>query len=654
MNKLILISIVSTTLALSSCKKFLDIVPDGIATIDNAFSTRISAEKYLFTCYSYMPKQGSAVSNPSFSAGEEFFCATSDISTNGAYAGAAGSNIQFGNQNSNAPYADAWIGYSNLNAPGASLYQGISDCNIFLDNIDKVPDMSVEEKQRWQAEVVFLKAYYHFWLVRQYGPVYLMKTNLPVGVSIAESKVYRNTLDECFEYIEQQLDEVLANDAMPDFISNEAQELGRISRGIVYAFKAYVQVTAASPLFCGNTDYASVVDNRGVAIFSTQKTDQQKLERWTKAAETAKTAINFLEAQGHQLYVFDQNITVSEATKTKLSIRGALNENWNREVIWPNTNCWVGGSSNANGNSSIASDNWPRGLVAGSTNANFNAKMNVPLKFVQKFYTKNGVPIEEDPSYNQSQMFSVRTATAADKYYIKEGYSTAGLNFDREPRFYADLVFDGSVWFGSSFLNEENPLYAQMKLTGSAGSYFANGHNLTGYSAKKINNYRTAVVTGSTATPVYYAWPVIRLADVYLLYAEALNEAGGSQSDVLFYLDKIRARAGLAGVEESWRLYSNRPDKPLTQAGRREIIRRERTIELAFEGQGYWDIRRWKTAYDELNKPITGWYVYGATDDSYYVPVTLYRPVFRIRDYFWPIAITELRKNENLVQNLGY
>ncbi len=148
MNKLIVIGVISTTLAFSSCKKFLDIVPDGIATIDNAFSTRISAEKYLFTCYSYMPKQGGVLSNPSLTAGEEFFCATTDISTNGAYPNAAGSNIQYGNQNSNTPYADAWVGYSNLNAPGASLYQGISDCNIFLENIDKVPDMTLEETKR--------------------------------------------------------------------------------------------------------------------------------------------------------------------------------------------------------------------------------------------------------------------------------------------------------------------------------------------------------------------------------------------------------------------------------------------------------------------------------------------------------------------------
>ena len=653
MKKYFLISLICLT-AMVSCKKYLDIVPDGIATIDNAFTTRISAEKYLFTCYSYMPQQGSITSNPSFTAGEEFFCATSDISANGAIDGAVGSRIQYGLQNADSPYADAWRGYGNLNSPGASLYQGISDCNIFLENIMNVPDMPDYEKQRWMGEVKFLKAYYLFWLVRQYGPVYILDKNPPVGVSIADSKVYRNTLDECFDYIEDLLDEVLSNEEVPDMITNEAEELGRITKGIALTLKAYVQVTAASPLFNGNTDYTDVVDNRGIAIFNPNKSDEEKRQRWAKAAETSKQAIDFLENIGHSLYTFDGNLVVSEQTTTKLSVRGSVTENFNKEVIWGNPNCWTGGTSSANGSSAIAGHNWPRGLVAGSSNSNFTGRMNVPLKFVLKFYTKNGVPIEEDITYDQLSMYNMRTAGAEEKYYIKQNYVTAGLNFDREPRFYADLIFDGGIWFGSSFLDENNPLYAQMKYTGSAGSFYANSHNLTGYTAKKLNNYQTTVASGSSATAVYYAWPVFRLADLYLLYAEALNEAGGSKADVLEYVDRVRERAGLEGVEWAWSLYSNRPEKPNTLEGRREIIQRERTIELAFEGKGYWDLRRWKTAYDELNKPITGWYVYGETNDEYYVPVTLYQPLFRMKDYFWPIAANEIRKNGNLVQNFGY
>src|SRR5690606_29410170 len=158
MKRIILVLYLFGILSSVSCKKYLDIVPDGIATIDNAFTTRYSAQKFLFTCYSYMPEQGNIAANPALTAGEDFFSATSDISYNGSLS-AVGNNILQGKQTANAPIADAWAGYTALNQPGRSLYQGIRDCNIFLENIHKVPDMYQDEKDRWIGEVTFLKAY---------------------------------------------------------------------------------------------------------------------------------------------------------------------------------------------------------------------------------------------------------------------------------------------------------------------------------------------------------------------------------------------------------------------------------------------------------------------------------------------------------------
>lgn len=237
--------LIALIFSLSSCN-YLDIVPDGIATIDNAFTTRYSAEKYLFTCFAYMPQQGSITSNPGLTAGEDFFCASDDINSNGSIGG-VGRSIQYGEQRADSPTADAWRGYGNLNAAGSSLYQGISDCNIFLENIHLVPDMEEDERTRWIGEANFLKAYYHFWLVRQYGPIYIKDKNLPVNTSIQDSKVYRNTIDECFGYIVNLLDTVINNEYIPEQIFNETEELGRITKGIAMSLKAYVLVTWASP-----------------------------------------------------------------------------------------------------------------------------------------------------------------------------------------------------------------------------------------------------------------------------------------------------------------------------------------------------------------------------------------------------------------------
>jgi hypothetical protein len=150
--------------------------------------------------------------------------------------------------------------------------------------------------------------------------------------------------------------------------------------------------------------------------------------------------------------------------------------------------------------------------------------------------------------------------------------------------------------------------------------------------------------------------PVIRLADLYLLYAEALNEADGANArdEAVSYVDKVRQRAGLRGVIDSWADYSYYPTKPSTKEGLREIIKAERTIELAFEGKRFWDLRRWKDATEELSKEIVGCDVNQQNANLYYRQVVFYSPSFTERDYFWPISRAELRRNLNLVQNYGW
>ncbi len=142
---------------LSACKKsYLDVVPDNVATIDNAFANRNEAEKYLFTCYSYLPQEGHPDKNPAFSGGDEawtYWPMTEDFFYLDRY------NIARGNQNRAKPYINYWVGYD-----GKSLWQGIRACNTFLENVDKVTDLQPYLKVRWIAEAKFLKAYFHWYL----------------------------------------------------------------------------------------------------------------------------------------------------------------------------------------------------------------------------------------------------------------------------------------------------------------------------------------------------------------------------------------------------------------------------------------------------------------------------------------------------------
>ena len=147
---------------------------------------------------------------------------------------------------------------------------------------------------------------------------------------------------------------------------------------------------------------------------------------------------------------------------------------------------------------------------------------------------------------------------------------------------------------------------------------------------------------------------MIRLPALWLLYAECLNEVGGPGAEAYQYIDMVRARAGLPGVQASWATYSNNPNKPATKEGLRQIIHQERRIELAFEGQAGWDLRRWKELQNVLSGPIQGWNT-GKNDRtilSYYQLINYYQPVFGLRNYIYPIQTYDLLINPNLVQSL--
>jgi hypothetical protein len=297
----------------------------------------------------------------------------------------------------------------------------------------------------------------------------------------------------------------------------------------------------------------------------------------------------------------------------------------------------------------------PRGLDPNNAGGTSYLGVIAPtLKMAQMFYTKNGLPINEDKTWDYNGRFGLRTAGEADKYNLISGYTTAALNFDREDRFYASLGFDGGKWYGQGKYDDLNTWDVRGKLGQPAGVINLEGYSVTGYYPKKLVHYENIIQANDIVTE-WYSWPVMRLSNLYLLYAEALNEANGPGDDVFRRIDMVRDRAGLKGVRESWVEFSkNNPDKPFSKEGLRAIIRQERSVELAFEGERYWDLRRWLAAQDELNANVQGWNVQQKEAEAYYRPATLFTQTFALRDYFWPIKERSLLVNRNLKQNPGW
>ena len=623
-----------------SCNDYLDVVPDNMPVIDHAFNNRAMAERYLFTCYSYLPNPADLNNYPALMASRELWVnLTKDFGyyfLNNSGEKPLAFEIARGLQNANNPYLNFWDGGNG----GTNLFIALRDCNIFLENIHKALDLEEYERARWVAEVKFLKAFYHFFLLRSYGPIPIVDQNILVSASVEEVRVYREPVEKVADYIVSLLDEIAED--LPRFIEIETTDMGRVTKPMALALKAKVLTLIASPLFNGNPYYRDMIDNRGIHLFPSTS-DPTK---WQTAAQAIKDAIDCAHDAGHALYYFDGSNLVSDDTKAKLNIRGAVTERWNREVIWGSTK----NNDQLQGVSVVITS------TTQQQNQRISSMMSPTLDVAERFYSKNGVPIEEDKYYDYENRYRTGIVSADHRYFLQERFETVKLHLNREPRFYASLFFDGCAIYGNSIAsdNPSNIQYAQMKL-GQLGGFITDRGSITGYLPQKLVNVATVVANPSTFSPYRYAFPYIRLADLYLMYAEALNETQSApDGKVYFWINEVRKRASLNDVEVDWRAYSNRPDKYTTQNGMREIIRRERLIELACEGETYWDLLRWLEAEKIYNKPIRGWNVYGENTGDYYNIRAIAPQSFGIKDYLTPISQHSLDVNSNLIQNTGW
>lgn len=213
-----------------------------------------------------------------------------------------------------------------------------------------------------------------------------------------------------------------------------------------------------------------------------------------------------------------------------------------------------------------------------------------------------------------------------------------------DPRFDATVVYDGAVMGARGKINISDPnsqdAIGKINLRST----------VTGYYLRKFLDTNIDLSASSIGSTYHY-FPVIRLADIYLLYAEAMNEAyGPDQGGELGYtalqaLNKVRGRAGITTE------YSTSSKTEMAKK-----IRNERRVELAFEDQRYFDLRRWKAAETELNRPVTGFRIErenGTVVSAQEFAVDKQRR-FPVRMYYSPIPYSEMQLNTNLVQNPGW
>jgi starch-binding outer membrane protein, SusD/RagB family len=589
-------------LSMMACGKYLDKQPDDMLTMDEVWASRPQSQAYLGSIYSFIPDEAKMQNNYNLMG----ICDEGDFIWDAAWAG----QMNIGNWNVSSGYYDKWKPF----------YQGIRSASVFINNIDKNndPTLSTEIRNSWKQEARALRAVYYFYLIRQYGPVMILpEQSIDVNATNEELQIPRNSFDECINYVVSELNAVLESPDLPETFVND-KDKGRIDKRTVMGFRSRALLLAASPLWNGNADYAGFRNPDGKPLVNTTY-DSNK---WKLAADAAKALIDRMP-----LGLYKKVPAGATAFDPFISVRDVMLDRWNQEVIYCRPQM---ASSNA-------ADGWERHCAPRFVNG-WNG-VGISQQMIDAYFMSNGKKINEAGSGYSESGFS-----AAAGKYTKAG--TFNMYVDREPRFYASVIYNGADWI---YKEDGKPVQTvQLYFTGNCGKQGSHDHSATGYLCSKNISPSSNLVewTGTLRSLV-----MMRLAEIYLNYAEALNEYAsdqGSRDEAAHYINLIRERAGLPPLEIA---------KTATRETLRTAIRDERRVELAFENFRAWDTRRWKIAAQTDGAPLMGMNVDAGknlADPAFYQRTIKEKRVFKNSYYLWPIPQSEIVRNRACVQNPGW
>jgi hypothetical protein len=642
---------------LPSCSDFLDIVPDNTITIDDVFANSEQAYNGLVKVYYYLPEYYSWSNSP-FLFGDEWV-ERPDLVSNTTAIPPFG--VMMGAQNNGSPLYNLWGG----TAGARGMYEGIRSANTFLEKINLAKNMSDKERNNWIAQVKFLKAYFHYQLIEYYGPIVIIDKNVNVDAIENQLMGRRSKIDESFNYVIGLIDE-----AIPDLDDRtESLYLGMIDKKIALAIKARILLLRASPLYNGNKEYYSkFLDFDGQPFFP-QDEDPQK---WKDALTAVNEAITFCEAQGVGLYEYTKSLsltaeddiffTQNPARMRQLySLRMKVTDVWNKDIIWGRTHIFTQRDllQHATAIRALSIDVDPQ-----FQNPEWGPQpqhLGVSFAMIERYYTKNGLPIDADVNFKQALKYDVETTPdtigGANTEWIgilQPKVETAYLYQDRELRFYADLGITGGYWRQYQAAQKSMML---LNTIGGANSEIWGQTGMTYYFWSGIGVQKFVHIqsrANDVSRWMKFPYPIIRMADLYLMKAECENEVNGPAS-AYDALNVVRLHAGIPKVEEVWsdpaRISPNYINKHKDKDYMRKIILQERSIELSFEGARFFDVRRHKLAIAEFNQPTMGWVGNKGTINDFFKLELKQGHRFQTRDYLWPISLSEMNVNPNLKQN---
>ena len=617
----ITIAIILTGLLLPlSCNEdFLDTTPvdkvsSGVTWTDGALS-----QAFVYNVYSYLGYGGYE---------EQALAAYTDE----AMFTHSGRNIQVFTEGSESPSNLAWFS-NTYNWP--NMYQAIRQANIAIASLPTATFDDQGLKDRLLGEAYFLRAYYYHQLIRFYGGVPIV--DKPYALT-DDFSIARNTWAECVTFIVGDLDK-----AAP-LLKGKGATPGRTSELAALALKSRILLYAASDLHDA-TKSASVIGTFANKELLTHTSGTQAA-RWQAAKDAAKAAID--AGRGYKLNLASpESAENGKANYIAIAMgggSGTADKAADVELIFQRTSTPL----------YTVESNWPLGGLHYGTNNGPNGYHgwagNTPIQQL----------VDDYEMMDGSKFDWNNVALAADPYS------------NRDPRFYATILYDGANWkprpSGVAGLEPANQIQTGYYDDGRGGllngidtreSAIENWNgSRTRYYTRKFIDPNPAVVDNLTGSQVI-PWPFIRYTEVVLNYVEACIELG-LDAEAKTWLNKIRFRAGMPAVTE-------------TGTALKDRYRNERRIELQYEEHRYHDARRWMIPTTTVGRGIKAINVTAKlkTGQTAHVPYRFdkskYNYTYKVEDntsnetrkwvdkmYFRPISRNEMNINSKLIQNPGY
>ena len=646
-------------------------------TIESVFESKTHAEEWLAHAFSFLKGENEEVTtkngntNP-FCFADDMYYGDRDMNIDATKNELSYNMFKLGEYNENSYNVGAW---------GAA-YKGIYQASVFIHNIDKCTEMADWEILDYKGQARFVRAYFYWLLLRRYGPVPIMPDE---GVDYTQSyeqiATPRSSYEEVADFISSEMIQA-AKELQYDFRTDNFA-VARPTRGAALATRAYALIFAASPFANGNDDeYAkALVDDENRRLLSPEYSE----EKWAKAAAACRDVI--------EMGVYDLVHVGKSTSDNGPSDRPTTplpDDNEFAKSEWPqgwaNIDPYKSYRNIFNGEL-LPANNRELIFTRGTTDINMMVLHQMPKddggwnchgmtqKMCDAYYMADGKDLPgKDKEIGRGDGSERLTGFIGDDTHKPEDYkfcNSKDMNkvsvqyANREPRFYASVAYNGSVWYYLSTKESDN------KRNQQAWYYFANadGYRNDGF------YLRTGIGVKKFVHPYDYpgtyrakAETAIRYADILLLYAEALNElTSGTSYNIASWneattytvsrektemergIHPVRIRAGLPDY----------PDKYYADSDEmRKALKRERMIEFMGEGKRYFDLRRWKDAPIEEALQIYGCNVFAneANRDEFHNPIPIYNlpSTFSEKLWLWPIKHSELKRNTRLTQNPGW